>query len=178
MRLLTRLKRVWAEERGYTLIELLMVTVILGTVVAALTILFVRASNAEMDMNRRFQAQQAARVAVDRMRREIHCASQITPPGPASSIAVTLPAQCPTAGGVQTTVTYDVVGSNGRFQLRRNSVQLADFVSEQNAFDYTAPVPASSLGKLRMTLPINTTPADRGKEWRLVADIVLRNTTR
>jgi prepilin-type N-terminal cleavage/methylation domain-containing protein len=178
MTLLRRLRRLAAREGGYTLIELLMVTVILGTVIGALTVLFVRASNAEMDMNRRFQAQQAARVSVDRMRREIHCASAITPTGTSALITVTLPAQCPTAGGSPATVTYDVVGSGQRFQLRRNSVQLADFVSEQNAFSYAAPIPGSSLGKLRVTLPINTTPSDAGKEWRMVADIVLRNTTR
>jgi hypothetical protein len=34
-----------------------------------------------------------------------------------------------------------------------------------------------SLGKLRVTLPINTKPTV-GREWRLVADMVLRNTTR
>src|SRR5882762_5756462 len=85
-------------QAGYSMLELLMVTVILGTVIGALTTLFVQASNAEFDMNRRFQAQQAARVAIDKMRREIHCASAITPTGATNSISVTLPAQCPTAG--------------------------------------------------------------------------------
>ena len=73
-----------------------MVLAILGTVVGALTTLFVQATNAEFESNRRFQAQQAARIAIDKMRREIHCASAITPTGAASSISVTLPAQCPT----------------------------------------------------------------------------------
>jgi type II secretory pathway pseudopilin PulG len=158
--------------------ELVMVMAILGVVVGALTTLFVRAMNAEVDANRRFRAQQDARVAVDKMRREIHCSSGITPAGPSSSISVSLPAQCPSAGGTATTVTYDVVGSGQRFQLRRNSVVLADYVSEQNAFDYTAPVTATSLGKLRVTLPINLDPSNGIKEWRLVGDIVLRNTSR
>jgi len=173
-----RLRRLASPQDGYSLLELLIVTVILGVVIGALTTLFIRASNAEVDMNRRFQAQQAARVAIDKMRREIHCASQITPTGTSASITVTLPAQCPTAGGSQTNITYDVVGSGQRFQIRRNSVNLADYVSEQNAFNYTAPVAGTSLGKLRVTLPINTTPTDTSKEWRLVADIVLRNTSR
>ena len=117
-------------------------------------------------------------MAVDKMRREIHCSDEITPSGVSTAITVRLPAQCPSAGGALTNVTYDVVGSGQRFQLRRNTVVLADFISEQNAFSYTAPVAATSLGRLRVTLPINTTPANTGKEWRLVADIVLRNTTR
>jgi prepilin-type N-terminal cleavage/methylation domain-containing protein len=166
------------REDGYTLIELLIVMVVLGTILGALTVLFVNASKAEVEMSRRFQAQQDARVAVDRMRREIHCSDQITPTGVSSSITVRLPAQCPTAAGAVTNVTYDVVGSGQRFQLRRNTVVLADYVTEQNAFNYTAPVTGTSLGKLKITLPINITPSDTVKEWRLEADAVLRNTTR
>ena len=177
MSTLPPLRRVTSREGGYTMIELLMVLAILGTVVGALTTLFVQATNAEFESNRRFQAQQGARVAIDKMRREIHCASAITPAGTASSISVTLPAQCPSAGGALTTVTYSTAGSGQRFQLLRNGVNLADYVTLQNAFNYTAPVSGVSLGKLRVTLPINTTPAN-GREWRLVADMVLRNTTR
>jgi prepilin-type N-terminal cleavage/methylation domain-containing protein len=177
MSTLRRLRRLVAGESGYTLIELVMVMAILGTVVGALTTLFVGATNAEFESNRRFQAQQSARIAIDKMRREIHCASAITPTGATSSINVTLPGQCPSAGGSPTTVTYDTVGSGQRFQLRRNGVNLADYVTLQNAFNYTAPVPGTSLGKLTVTLPINTKPTN-GREWRLVADMVLRNTTR
>jgi hypothetical protein len=160
------------------MMEMLMVTVILGTIIGALTYLFVSASIAEVDLNQRFQAQQAARLGIDKMRREIHCSSLISPTGTSASITVTLPAQCPTAGGTLTTVTYDVVGSGQRYQLRRNSVILADYVTQQNAFNYTAPVVGTSLGKLRVTLPINNLPAGPKKDWSLVADIVLRNTTR
>ena len=177
MSTLRRLRRLVSGRAGYTMIELLMVLAILGTVVGALTTLFVQATNAEFESNRRFQAQQVARVAVDKMRREIHCASAITPAGAASSISVTLPAQCPSAGGTLTTVTYDTAGSGTRYQLRRNGVKLADYVTLQNAFNYAAPVAGASLGKLRVTLPINTKPTN-GREWRLVADMVLRNTTR
>ena len=175
-----RLRRLVARQDGYSLVELLVVTVILGTVMGALTVLFVNASNAEFDMNRRFQAQQSARLGIDKMRREIHCATLISPAGASSSITVTLPAQCPTAvGGVQTIVTYDMnqVVAGQRYQLRRNSVVIADYSTLQNAFNYTAPVANTSLAKLTVTLPINTS-TNAAKEWRLVADIVLRNTAR
>jgi prepilin-type N-terminal cleavage/methylation domain-containing protein len=177
MSTLCRMRRLFRRNAGYTMLELLMVLAILGTVVGALTTLFVQATNAEFESNRRFQAQQTARVAIDKMRREIHCASAITPAGTASSISVTLPAQCPTSDGSLSTVTYDIAGSGQRFQLRRNGVNLADYVTLQNVFNYTAPVSGVSLGKLRVTLPINTKP-NVGREWRLVADMVLRNTTR
>jgi prepilin-type N-terminal cleavage/methylation domain-containing protein len=169
-----------AGQSGYTMMELLIVMVILGTVLGAVTALFVQANNAEFDMNRRFQAQQSARVAIDKMRREIHCASAITPTGVSNSISVTLPSQCPTAGGVQTTVTYDMnqVVAGQRYTLRRNTVILADYSTLQNAFNYAAPVAGTSLGKLTVTLPINTKPTDASKQWKVVAGMVLRNTTR
>src|SRR5918999_776283 len=64
-------------EEGYTLVELIAVMAILLTVLTALTALFASGAKAELDANRRFEAQQEARLAVDRMRREIHCASAV-----------------------------------------------------------------------------------------------------
>jgi prepilin-type N-terminal cleavage/methylation domain-containing protein len=177
-RRLHRVGRLLASERGYTLIELLQVTVILGVVLGAIMILFVNATTAEVDMNRRFQAQQNARVAVDRMRREIHCASVISPAGATSSITVTLPSQCPTAGGTQINVTYATsLVSTNRYQLQRNGAMIADYVTAANAFNYTAPT-QQKLGILRVDLPVNVKPTETHKTWRLAADIVLRNTTR
>ena len=63
------------NERGFTLIELLVTMVILTIVVASLTTVFVSGSSAEVTLNQRFQAQQNARVALDRIRTDIHCAS-------------------------------------------------------------------------------------------------------
>jgi prepilin-type N-terminal cleavage/methylation domain-containing protein len=175
LRILRRLGR----QGGYTLIELLLVCAILGTVLASLSVLFVSASGSQIDMNRRFRAQQDARVAVDKMRREIHCASAITPAGNSSAITVTLPGQCPTAVGLAlTTVVYDMqLVSAGRWQLRRAGVKVADYVTAQNVFTYTAPA-TGKLGNLRVELPVNVRPNQTGLTWRLVADIVLRNTTR
>ena len=92
MSVLRKLRRHVTGQGGYNLIELLITVAILSTVVGALTVLFVQATNAEFDMNRRFQAQLAARQAIDKMRREIHCSSGITPTGASTSISVTLPA--------------------------------------------------------------------------------------
>lgn len=75
MRLLRRLR---GEERGYSLIELLVVLVILGVVIGGLTTVFVSGSKAELDMNMRFQAQQNARLALGRLRSDIHLAGCAT----------------------------------------------------------------------------------------------------
>lgn len=176
---MSKLRRLALRERGYTLIELLMVTVILSVVMTGLTVLFVQATNAELQMNKRFQAQQEARVAMDKMRREVHCARAITPAGNSTSITVTIPKQCPTSGGVsEINVVYDTQSvSAGRFQLRRAGVKIADYVRVGNVFSYTAPT-TDSLGKLRVDLPINIQPPGAGGTWELVADMVLRNTSR
>jgi type II secretory pathway pseudopilin PulG len=174
---MTRLRRALTCERGYSLIELVQVAAILSVVLTGLTVLFVQATNAELQMNERFQAQQDARVAVDKMRREIHCASGITPTGASSSITVTLPAQCPTSGGSQVDIVYDteLVAAN-RYRLRRNGVKIADYVISGTVFDYTA-AQTGKLATLRVELPVDPSAAKK-HVWRLVSDIVLRNTTR
>jgi hypothetical protein len=112
------------------------------------------------------------------MRREVHCASLIAPTGLSASITVTLPAGCPSVGGSPQTVVYDTqLVSAGRYQLRRAGVRVADYVAAANVFTYTAQS-VSGLGKLNVNLPVNLKPSDTSKEWRLEADIVLRNTTR
>jgi prepilin-type N-terminal cleavage/methylation domain-containing protein len=62
-------------EDGYSLVELIVVMAILGVVLSGLTAVFVGGSNAEARLNSRFQAQQEARAATDRIRSDIHCAS-------------------------------------------------------------------------------------------------------
>ena len=176
MRHLLRLAR---SESGHTLVELLSVMIILGIVLTALTTLFVSGAKAELDTNKRFQAQTYARTAVDRLRREIHCASAISVGGGGSSVVVTLPAHCPTSGGSIATITYDtVLVSANRYRLRRASVILADYLATNSTlFSYTAPSP-STLGQLHVDMSVNVNPNEGWKRWHLVTDIVLRNTLR
>jgi type II secretory pathway pseudopilin PulG len=171
-----RIARVRGDD-GYTMVELVVVIAILMTVVTALTALFVSGAKAEVELNRRFEAQQAARVAVDRLRREVHCASGVTVSS-AASITVTLPAHCPSAGGAVANVVYETeLVSAGRYRLRRAGVRIADYLTSGDVFSYVAPSSAS-LGKLHVDVPVNVNPADGWKTWRLETDVVLRNTTR
>jgi len=91
-----RLRGRLADSGGYTLSEMIVVLAILGIVVGSLTLLFVSASNAQQDMSNRFQAQQSARLALDKLRRELHCAKAVTGTVPGRSITVTLGSYCPT----------------------------------------------------------------------------------
>ena len=115
------------DEGGYSLVELLAVMSIFLIILTALTTLFASGAKAELDVNRRFEAQQNARLALDKLRRELHCSSGITaldgtplPGTPVTAIKVTLPSHCPSAAGQVVTGVYDTAsaGSN-RWKLRR-----------------------------------------------------------
>jgi prepilin-type N-terminal cleavage/methylation domain-containing protein len=175
-------------EDGYTLVELIAVMAILLTVLTALTALFASGAKAELDANRRFQAQQEARIAVDRMRRELHCASAVAVDVADSAvvdgrtvynkITVTLPGHCPTAGGAETTVVYDTEAlAADHYRLRRAGIRIADYVTISHVFAYVAPS-TSTLGRLTVDLPVNVNPSEGWKRWQLTSDIVLRNTLR
>ena len=185
---LRRFARRLRGRDGYTLVELIVVLSIFLFIVTAITQLFSSGAKAELDMNRRFQAQQEARLALDRMRRELHCADSIVPgadgdgDGNVASITVSLPSQCPSAKGVAISVVYGTssAGTN-RWKVRRTqssvTVPIADYLTTDDPFKYTAPS-ASSRGLLHVDFPVNVYPNEGWKRWRLVDDIVLRNTLR
>jgi prepilin-type N-terminal cleavage/methylation domain-containing protein len=179
-------------ERGYSLIEMLTVLVIMGVVMTSLTTVFVQASNSETDMNNRFQAQLTAKLALDKLRREIHCASVATPTGSSSSVTITLPSYCKTGSGSITWCTR----SNGtnRYALYRvvgatctGGVKWADYLVPSSTaatcggalciFNYTAQT-TSSLAKLGVDLPVNVRPSKTVELYELIDAIVLRNSTR
>jgi prepilin-type N-terminal cleavage/methylation domain-containing protein len=183
-------RRLRGEEQGFSLIEMLTVMIIMSVVLTGLTTLFVQGSNAELDMNRRFEAQQDSRVALDKIRREIHCAqgAATTPAsGEAPSITLDLPGQCPTAvGAAQTSVTWcSVLVSTGRYKLYRKvgvscnatGVRWADYLTQANLFQYQA-ASSVSLAKVRVSFPIDVKSGDATPAYRLCDQIVLRNTLR
>ncbi len=155
---------------------------ILGIVLAGLTAMFQAGVRAEVRTNKQFQAQLNARLAMDRMRRELHCANAISAPNgtPVATIAVTLPESCP---GAATSVSYATLAvSAGRWQLTRAAdsgtpLVVADYLTSSTPFTYYIPA-AGTLGRLRVDLPVNLDLADAGTDWRLEDDIVLRNTIR
>src|SRR5919109_2439514 len=102
--------------------------------------------------------------------------------GNVASITVSLPSQCPSAKGVAITVVYDTsLVSTNRYKVRRTQssavIPIADYITIDDPFKYTAPS-ASSRGLLHVDFPVNVYPNEGWKQWRLVDDIVLRNTLR
>jgi Tfp pilus assembly protein PilW len=167
----------------------------MGVVMAGLTSVFASATNAEADMNNRFRAQQTARLALEKLRREVHCASSATPAGSTtSSITLTLPTYCKTYSG-NTSVTWCTrsLGTN-RYGLYRvngatctGGVKWADYLTSTSTatvcsgalcvFNYTAQS-TSSLAKLHTDFPVNPKASRSGETYELVDDLVLRNSTR
>ena len=187
--MIRRVRARLAAEAGYSLVELVTVVAILSVVLGSLTTVFVTASNGELDMNRRFQAQQSARLAMDTLRREIHCATSVTPSGSATAVAITLPAACPTSGGF-TTVRWCAVAPpgalSGRYALYRSTaatcgsatgVKWADYLTSQMVFTYT-PQSSQYLSNLAVTLFVNLRRGSSVGQFKLQDRIVLRNSTR
>jgi len=168
-------------EGGYTLIEMLTVLLIFGTVMTALMALFVQGTNAEVDMNNRFQSQQDARLGLDRLKRDVHCASGLNQ-ATATASFVTLTTPCVSGGSV----SWCTGGSGTRYGLYRNvgsacsssaGVRFADRLISGSVFTSTVQS-TSSLWKLHVDLQVNAQPKRPSETYELVDDIVMRNSTR
>ena len=58
------------DQGGFTLIELVVTMALLGVVLSAVTAVFLSGSHAELNLNTRFRAQEAARVALTTLRKD------------------------------------------------------------------------------------------------------------
>jgi prepilin-type N-terminal cleavage/methylation domain-containing protein len=181
-------------ERGYSLIEMLTVMVIMGLVMGGITSLFVSGTNAEADQNNRFQAQLNSRLSLDKIRREVHCASSVALSGtPSGSYYPTMTENSTGCGGVQYSwCTASVNGATNRFRLYRQSgatcssaagTKYADYLTSGTIFAYntasgSSTGPAGSLPKLTVDVLVNRAPTKPAETYELKDDIVLRNGTR
>ena len=188
MRLVQRLRALIRSERGFSLIELVASMAILMTVMGGLTALLVSGTNAEVDMNRRFQAQSEARLGLDKLRRDVHCAWNVSPAGTSATKTLTMNASCPSSGGSTSITWCTVANGTGRYGLWRyaaatcsggTGVKVADYLTVQNAFSYTAPIAGSKeLKTLGTTLAVNLTPTRPERVYSLQDNLVLRNSVR
>ncbi len=168
------------REGGYSLIEMLVVLSIMGIVMTGLTTAFVSGSKAESDLNRRFQAQQDTRLALDRIRKDIHCANDVTP---YAQNSLTLRATA--CGGDASWCTVAVAGPITRYALYRQAgatcgsaggLKVADYLTTANVFTaFTHPT--GSLAAVSLDFPISIKGSRIG-QYELKDTIYLRNSTR
>ena len=105
-----------ADERGFSLTEMLVVVALLGTVMGGLSGLFTSSMRAQDELNQRFQSQGQARVALDRLRTDGFCASAVT--GTATAVTFTTQTDCDSTGTVK---WCTVANGTGRYKLLRLS---------------------------------------------------------
>jgi prepilin-type N-terminal cleavage/methylation domain-containing protein len=101
------MKRRLSDERGFTLVELLIVMVLMGIIMVGVVDVFVSGTRAGADANARLGAQQNTRVALDRLEHEARCATSATLLSSGAGVKLTLPSQCSNATG---TVSWCVTG--------------------------------------------------------------------
>jgi prepilin-type N-terminal cleavage/methylation domain-containing protein len=181
-------------ERGYTLVEMLVVMSILGVVMAGLTTIFVSGSRAELDINRRFQAQQEARLALDKVRTDLHCAqaaeAQTINTFPGLKI---LSPNCPSTTGA-TTISWCVLTSptmSSRYAVYRSTsttntcqaadttrVKIADYLTRNTGVFSTPTVQLDSLEFTLVDFPVSANPTSTRDVYELKDAIVARNSWR
>lgn len=194
-------------QAGYTLMETLVVMTILVIVIGAIADGFTSASRAETDQTRRAEDQESARQALDRLRRDIHCASaarvaptdnvdpqngqtlNLTVDPDSNCLAVTTGAGAGVhqSDGVQwCTVPIGTVPTN-RYGMYRTVVSACDpadavfqvdYVTRGDVWDRVCGDNESHLESVAIDLPVNRDIDTRpGRTYDLTDKIALRNDT-
>lgn len=148
------------EEGGFSLIELIVVMIILTVVVGGIVRVFTAGISASADEARRFQDEQDTRLAMDKLRLEIHSGCTISSPGTyntwVSSVTIYFASDSCVAGSH--TVTWCASGSGQRYKLYRQAgtscagatAHYADYLTNPDVFVYLPPnshlVTSTSLG--------------------------------
>ena len=197
-----RLRRLLVAQEGFSLVEALVVMVVLLAVLAPLTQSFVSANVAQVDQTRRFDAQENARQALDRMRKDIHCAHGATDPTPNldagnNVVGYTLvltetavpgaPPECP--GLVETNASAvqwcTIKLADDRYQLYREndpstscdgqaSTFMVDYLTRSDIWASPTCV-TGQFATVEVTMPVDVDPSKRPGAYQLGDQIALRN---
>lgn len=184
MRAVRDLRRRGADERAFTLTEMLVVLVILSTVLSALIAVFVSALRTEVDQNRRFEAQQDARIALDKLRREIHCGANAFVQPDGSGVTIQAASKGTTGYCRAGDTSWCTISAGTGFNLLRargttcdaTSVPVAQQLTSNNVFAFTHPPDSRAL--VRVDIRVDADPTDPTGAYRLFDQIVLRGSPR
>jgi prepilin-type N-terminal cleavage/methylation domain-containing protein len=186
LRTCARVRSRLADQRGYTLPELVTTMAILSIVLGGIGDIFVSASRASTEMNKRFQSQQQSLLALDSLRRELHCATSVSPSAGSAvqSITLTMNSTCTTGTGSITWCTiangtmWDLWRTPGAACTSTGGVKKASYLTLDHVFTPTAGS-SSSLPQVHVDFPVNIKgPSATTGTYKLTDDIVERNGTR
>jgi prepilin-type N-terminal cleavage/methylation domain-containing protein len=177
-----RVRSLLRGEEGYSLVEMLTVMVIMSIVFAGITDVFVSGSKAQADQDNRFQAQLGTRLAMDKIRKDIHCASDVTPFA-TTSVTLKRPSGC---GGDVSWCTVAVSGYSSRYRLYRqlgttcgtSGTMVADYLTSANAFpSFAHTVGCQCLASLQVDFAVSNRSSTKDA-YELSDTVFLRNSTR
>lgn len=180
------LRRLRAEG-GFNLVELVTTMAIMLFVVSALVQLSTSGTKAENDLNKRFQAQEEARLGLDTFRREVHNACAATISGGGTQVTL-MSNNTNVRGSFPCTVVgsnWCTSGSGTRFGLYRQAGNGACGSGDLRA-NYLIAGPifalsAASVGqlpKVQIDMTVNREPSVARLRYRLHDAIALRNARR
>ena len=185
------------EEHGFSLIEMVVVCAILGVVLAGITTVFAGGSHAELNMNNRFQAQQAARLAITALRADAHVACAANVPTAATLVLALTPTSLDltTCGAAHTAAYPKVVWCalasptvTGQYALYRstpttdsscttaNGKLVADNLTSNTIFTTVSPIPVGQLETFTANMTVSRKTGTAGAPYTLSEPLTLRNT--
>jgi type II secretory pathway pseudopilin PulG len=185
--MIERIKLRLRGEVGTTIVEMLTVMIIMSIVFAGITSVFVAGSKAAAEQDRRFQAQLTTRLALDKIRRDIHCATDVTP-FTTNAVTLKIPAAC---GGDVSWCTALVSGYTNRYRLYRQlgtscssaGTKIGDYLTSTTGSPpiifpaFAHDVGCGCLASLRVDFAVSIKGSAVGA-YELTDTIFLRNSTR
>jgi len=179
---------VTGNERGYTMVEMLVVMSILSIVIAGLTTVFVSGGRAELDLNRRFQAQQQARLALDKIRVDLHCASsaevdatsgylKIAEDNCSSSHVTYCAAASPNMPGRYALYRTTDTTTNRCGSLDTSKRRVADYLTRNTGL-WSFSAPDGLLEMISIDFPVSVNPTATRDVYELKDVLVARNSLR
>lgn len=142
------------EESGFTLVELIVASVLTIIVMAAVSNLFVSGLRAGSNTSARLTSQSSVRLALDRLEFETRCASSAALGASGADVTLTLPSQCSHAAG---TYTWCVAsGALTRYAGSACTGSGETFVSDvTSATPFSCVAPVSQYPRLQVALSID-----------------------
>jgi len=177
------------DEGGFTLVEMIGVCVILGIVMAGLTTVFVGGTHSQIRLDRRLQAQQTARVALQAIRSDVHsaCAANVAGSGTTLTVAL-VPDAGPTACGASSSyskVTWcTVADSTSGWSLYRSEDQIpcnaqqgtleGEHLTSSTPFSTTSTIATERFQTVAINLPVRL-PGGTGDGYTLGQTLAVGN---